>query len=85
MKESVAGPIGEFDEAKSLLGVEPLDHPMERRAGRCLEPGLAEPRSGAESARLWVVSIGVEVATPRITEILMSHFGSWRSGVERVR
>ena len=43
-------------------------------------PGLGEPGSSAESTRLWAIRIRVEVATPRITEILMSHFGSWKCG-----
>ena len=46
MQERVARPIGEFDEAKSLFGVEPLDDPADRWPGRGLKPGLAEP--GAE-------------------------------------
>ena len=72
MEEGVAGPIGEFDEPKPLFRAEPFDHPMEWRAGRCLEPGLAAPGSGAENTRLWVVGISVEVATPRTVKILIS-------------
>ena len=72
MEEGVAGPIGEFDEPKPLFRAEPFDHPMEWRAGRCLEPGLAAPGSGAENTRLWVVGIRVEVATPRTVKILIS-------------
>jgi hypothetical protein len=77
MKKSIPRPIGEFDEAKALFGIEPLDDAMDCWSGGCLEPGLAKARSGAERARLWVVGLGVEVATPRLTEILLSHFGSW--------
>jgi hypothetical protein len=77
MKEGVAGPIREFDEPEAFVGVEPLDDPVDGRTGRCLEPGLAEPGSGSESTRLWLVGIGVEVATPRMAKILLSHFGSW--------
>jgi hypothetical protein len=42
--------------------------------------GVAEPGSGTEYARLSVLGIAVEFATPRIAEILMSHSGSWRGG-----
>src|SRR5262249_1296729 len=77
MKEGVAGPIREFNEAKSLFGVEPFDDPADRWPGRGVESGLAEPGSGSKSTGLWVVGIGVEVATPRMTKILLSHFGSW--------
>jgi hypothetical protein len=72
MKERIARPIGEFNEAKPLFGVEPFDDPSDGRAGRWLEPGLAEPGSGSESRKLWVVGIGVEVATPRMKKILLS-------------
>jgi hypothetical protein len=72
VEEGVAGPIGEFDEPEAFVGVEPLDDPMDRGTGRCFEPGLAKPGSGAESTGLWVVGISVEVATPRITKILIS-------------
>jgi hypothetical protein len=34
MQEGVAGTIGEFDEAKSLLGTEPFDGPTDRWTGR---------------------------------------------------
>ena len=40
VEESVAGTIGEFDEAKSLLGAEPFDDSADWWAGGCLEPGL---------------------------------------------
>ena len=33
---------------------------------------MAEPGSGAESTGLWVVGVDVEVATPRMTKILIS-------------
>ena len=78
VKEGIAGTIGEFDEAESLLSTEPFDDPTDRWAGRGLEPRLCESGSGAKSTRLWAVGIGVEVSTPRVTEILMSHFGSWK-------
>jgi hypothetical protein len=78
VKERVTGPIGEFDKAKPFLGAEPFDPPVDWRAGRCFEPRLCEPGPGSESARLWVVVIGVKAATPRMAEILRSHFGSWR-------
>ena len=76
MEEGIARPIEEFDEAKSLLGTEPFDGPTDRWTGRGLEGRSVELGSGAENTRLWLVGISVEVATPRITEILMSHFGS---------
>ena len=74
MQERIARPIGEFDETKSLFGVEPLDDATDRWTGGGLEPGLAETGASAESTRLWVVGYGVEVATPRMTKILLSHF-----------
>jgi hypothetical protein len=73
MQESIAGPIEEFDEAEAFLGNEPPDRPLHWRAGWCLQPGLAEPGSGAENTRVLIVGISVESATPRITEILISH------------
>ena len=76
MQESIAGTIGEFDEAEAFLAAEPFDHPMDWRAGRCREPRLCEPGPGSQSAGLRLVVIGVEVATLRVTEILMSHFGT---------
>jgi hypothetical protein len=42
-----------------------------------------EAGSGAESTRLCVVGISVELATPRITEILMSQLG-FRNGDARL-
>jgi hypothetical protein len=68
MEESVARPIGEFDEAESLLSAEPFDDPTDRWAGRGLEPGLAEPGSGAESTRLRVVGISVEARRRELRE-----------------
>ena len=55
MKEGIAGTIGEFDEAESLLSTEPFDDPTDRWAGRGLEPRLCESGSGAKSTRLWAV------------------------------
>jgi len=68
MQEGVARPIGEFDKAKPLLGAEPFDHSIDWRAGRCLEPGLAEARSSSKGTGLRLVGFNVEVTTPRITE-----------------
>ena len=59
VEEGVAGPVGEFDKSKPLFGIEPFDEAVDWRTGRCLEPGLAEPGSGAESTRLRLVGIGV--------------------------
>jgi hypothetical protein len=72
VEEAVAGLIGKFDEPKSLLWAEPFDDCADWRAGRYVEPGLGEPGLSAESPRLSVVSISVEVATPRMAEILVS-------------
>jgi hypothetical protein len=72
VEEGIARPIREFDEPEAFVGVEPLDDTLDGRAGRCLEPGLAEPGSGAKSTELWMVGIDVEVATPRMTKILIS-------------
>jgi hypothetical protein len=72
MKEGVAGPIREFNEAKSLLGAEPFHDATDRWTGRGFHGCSVEPGSGSESTGLWLVGIGVEVATPRMTEILIS-------------
>jgi hypothetical protein len=64
MEESLARPLGEFDEAKSLFRAEPFDGPMNRRAAWCLEPGLDESGSGAECTRLGVEGLSAELATP---------------------
>ena len=75
MQERIARPIGEFNEAKPLFGAEPFDDPANRWPGR----GLVEPGSGAECTRLGVEAVSVELATPRATEILMSH---WIPGLD---
>jgi len=72
VQETVARLIRKLDEPKSLLWAEPFDDCANRRAGRYLEPGLGEPVLSAKSTRLWVVSIIVELATPRMAEILVS-------------
>jgi len=74
MQERIARPIGEFNEAKSLFGVEPFDDPADWWPRRGLEPGLTEPGLGAECTRLGVEGVSVELATPRGAEILMSHW-----------
>ena len=74
MEEGIAGFIGEFHEAKTFHGIEPFDNTADRRTGGCPKSGLAEPGTSAESTGLWVVGIGVEFATPRMTKILFSHF-----------
>ena len=74
MQEGVAGPIREFNEPEAFVGVEPFDNTTDRWTGGGLEPGLAKPGSGSESTGLWVVGVDVEVATPRISKILMSQF-----------
>jgi hypothetical protein len=48
MQKRIARTIEKFNEAKSLFGVEPFDDPTDRWPGRGLEPGPAEPGSGAE-------------------------------------
>jgi hypothetical protein len=80
VEEGVAGPIREFDEPEALVRAKPLDDTSDGRAGRWLEPGLAIPGSGSESAGLWMVGVSVELATPRMTKILISQFGSWWVG-----
>jgi hypothetical protein len=77
VKEGIAGPIGEFDEPKAFVGIEPFDDPIDRWTGGCLEGCSAKAGSGSVGTGLWVVGIGVEIATPRITKILFSYFGSW--------
>ena len=76
MEEGVAGPIREFDESKSLFRVEPLHDCSDWRAGGCLESGFTEAGSSSEGTGRRVVGFNVEAPTPRITEILMSHFAS---------
>jgi hypothetical protein len=71
VEEGVAGPAREFDKSKPLFGIEPFDDPVDRGTGRVFER-LAEPTLGSEGAGLWVVGISVEVATPRMTKILVS-------------
>src|SRR5215469_17256179 len=73
MQEAVTGPIGKFNETKSLFGAEPFDHPADRWTRGGFEPGLDEPGPGAKCTRLSVLGISVELAKPRLTEILMSH------------
>ena len=82
VEEGVAGPIREFNEPEAFVGVEPFDDPLDWRTGRCFER-LAEPGSDSESTGLWVVGIGVEVATPRMTKILISQL--WFSWWVRAR
>jgi hypothetical protein len=84
LEEGVARPIREFDEPEALVRAKPLDHPVDWWTGGRLEPGLAEPGSGAKSTGLWVVGISVEVATPRMTKILVSQLGSWWVGARSV-
>jgi hypothetical protein len=72
VQESVAKLIGKFDETKPFLGAEPFDDCSDWIAGRLFESGLGEPGSSAESTRLWAIRIRVEVATPRMSEILVS-------------
>jgi hypothetical protein len=55
--------------------VEPFDDPADRWTRRGFHRCSIEPGSGAEGTRLRVECITVEVATPRVTEILMSQFG----------
>jgi hypothetical protein len=64
MEEGIARPIREFNKTKSLVGVEPFDNAANGWPGRGLEPGLAEPGSGAECTRLRGEGISVELATP---------------------
>ena len=77
MKEGVPRPIGKFDEAKAFLGIEPFDDTADRWTRGSLEGRSGEAGSGSESTGRWLVGIGVEVATPRMTKILLSHFASW--------
>ena len=70
VEEGVAGPIREFDEPEAFVGVEPLDEPVDRGTGGVFER-LAEAGAGVEFARVWVIGVDVEVATPRMTRILM--------------
>jgi hypothetical protein len=88
MEEGVARPIGQLDESKPLFGFEPFDDCTDRRTGGCLERCSVEPGSGFESTGLWVVSVSVEIATPRMTKILISQLwflrGCARSAPQKV-
>jgi hypothetical protein len=75
MEEAVPGPIGEFNEAEAFLGTEPFDDTADRWIGGGLKGCSVEPGSGVEYARLSALGISVELATPRIAEILMSQLG----------
>ena len=46
MQERIARPIGEFNKAKSLFGVEPFDDPADRWPGRGLKPGAGSTGVG---------------------------------------
>ena len=88
VEKGIARPIREFDESEALVRAKPLDDTVDGWTGGCLEPGLAEPGlaepgSGAESTGLWIVGIGVEVATPRMSKILISQL--WFLGVCLIR
>jgi hypothetical protein len=85
VEECVAIAIGQLDETKSLFRAEPLDHPMDRRPGGSLHGCSVEPGSGAESTWLGMVGISVELATPRMTEILMSQLGFLKGNARLVR
>ena len=76
MQEGVAGPIREFNEPEAFVGIEPFDDPTDPGTGRIFD---------AESTGLWVVGVGVEVATPRMTKILISQFDSWWIPARSVR
>src|SRR5262249_6132932 len=75
----------EFDEPKGLFEAEPFDDTTNRWAGRGLKSGLGEAGSGAERIRLRVEGISGEVATPRLTEILMSQLGFLKGDARLVR
>jgi hypothetical protein len=66
-------PIGEFDETKPLVGAKPFDNATDGWPGRASNPGWLN--RGRECARFLVLGISVELATPQITEILMSQLG----------
>jgi hypothetical protein len=78
MEEGVARPIEEFYEAKAFRRIEPLDGSTNRRARGSLEGRSAEGGKRAKGTGLHMIGIGVEVATPRMAKILLSHFSSWR-------
>jgi len=85
MEKSITGPIGEFDEAKSLLRTEPFYDATDRRTGGWFEPSLAESGSCAESTGLRLVIVIVEFATPRVTKILISQLCFLEGGGRSVR
>jgi hypothetical protein len=70
VEESIAGPIREFDEAKSLLRTEPFYDATDRRTGGRFESSLAEAGSGAESTRLRLVVVIAELALPQLSGIV---------------
>jgi hypothetical protein len=74
VEESVAGPIGEFDEAKSLLRTEPFYDATDRWTGGWFETGLTKTGSGSEGAGLPLVIVIVEFAMPLTPKLLISQF-----------
>jgi hypothetical protein len=62
---------------KPLSGLNHLTTPLTDGPEGASEGCSAKAGSGSVSTGLWVVGIGVEIATPRMTKILLSHFGSW--------
>jgi hypothetical protein len=84
VEEALVGLIGKLDEPKSLLWAEPFDDCADWIAGRLLEPGLGEPGLSAKSTRLGVVSISVELATPRMAEILVSQTSFYEGVPDRL-
>src|SRR6516225_2193182 len=74
VKEGIAGPIGEFDEPKPLVRVEPFYGATDWWTRGCLDGSSTVPGACAEGTGLGVEGVSVELATLRVSEILMSHW-----------
>ena len=74
VKEGIAGPIGEFDEPKPLVRVEPFYGATDWWTRGCLDGRSTVPGACAEGTGLGVEGVSVELATLRVSEILMSHW-----------
>ena len=60
MQEGIAGPIGKFYKAESLVGIVPFDDGLDRGTGGCFEPLGAKPQCRSETAPGWFEVVVVE-------------------------
>jgi hypothetical protein len=69
MQECVARAVGQLDEAETLLGFEPFDRRLNRRAGGFLEARSAKAGGSAEVAGRRLEILVVEAAPAPLPEI----------------